>query len=159
MSARQQGSDSVAPSVQSTAIGANPHFGVIGPEGVARLVERFYFHMDTLPEAAAIRALHPADLTPLREVLRRYLTEWLGGPPLYSSERGHPRLRRRHLPFRIGAGERDAWMRCMRTALGEVVMDAKLRAELEVAFFRLADFLRNDMDHAHHQHATTPASK
>jgi hemoglobin len=159
MTSGQPGSDSSAPSVQSTASGHNPHYAAIGADGVARLVERFYFHMDTLPEAAGIRALHPADLAPVREVLERYLTEWLGGPALYSSERGHPRLRRRHLRFRIGAAERDAWMLCMRAALGDVVSDSQLRAELDSSFFKVADFLRNDTEHVHQQHAARPPSE
>jgi len=133
-----------APSVRATSSQPHPPFAALGAEGVAQLVDRFYFHMDALPEAAGVRALHPQDLTPVREVLSRYLTEWLGGPALYSSERGHPRLRRRHLPFRIADAERDAWMRCMRAALEEVVGDVKLRVELEAAFYRVADFLRND---------------
>lgn len=128
---------------------ANPHFVTIGGQAaVARLAERFYHHMDTLEEARGIRALHPPDLGPIQELFARFLAEWLGGPPVYSSERGHPRLRRRHLPFPIGARERDAWMLCMRTALAEVVSDDALRAELEAAFFRTADFMRNQPDAA-----------
>ncbi|HEU5072837.1 MAG TPA: group II truncated hemoglobin [Polyangiaceae bacterium] len=123
---------------------ANPHFIAIGGEPtIHRLAERFYHHMDTLEEARGIRALHPPDLAPIRDVFARFLVEWLGGPPVYSSERGHPRLRRRHFPFPIGARERDAWMLCMHTALTEVVPDEALRAALEAAFFRTADFMRN----------------
>lgn len=122
------------------------HFGRIGGgNAVARLVEAFYQEMDTLPAAAAIRALHPADLAPAKDVLRRYLTEWFGGPSLYSTGRGHPRLRWRHMPFSIGAAERDAWMLCMTRALSEVVVDAPLRDTLAQAFFRTADFIRNDV--------------
>jgi hemoglobin len=159
MTDAQNNAGGTAPSVQSTVSGSNPHFAAVGSDGVARLVDRFYFHMDTLPEAAAIRALHPPDLTPVREVLTRYLTEWLSGPPLYSTERGHPRLRRRHLRFRIGAAERDAWMQCMRAALAEVVTEPRLRAELESSFFKVADFLRNDADHTHHEQAATTSNK
>lgn len=126
---------------------ANPHFVAIGGQPVvAQLAERFYHHMDTLEEARGIRALHPPDLGPIKHVFERFLIEWLGGPPVYSSERGHPRLRRRHLPFPIGAAERDAWMLCMRTALAEVVPDEAFRAELEAAFFRTADFMRNQAE-------------
>jgi hemoglobin len=98
--------------------------------------------MDTLPQARVIRAMHPADLEPVKEVLKRYFTEWLGGPPLYSEERGHPRLRRRHMPFSIGAAERDAWMLCMTRALDSVSDDATLKHTLTQAFFRTADFIR-----------------
>ena len=156
MSSGHRDSGSQAPSVQSQTSGHHPHFvGAGGAEGVARLVDRFYFHMSSRPEAETIRALHPADLTPVREVLTRYLTEWLGGPAAYSTERGHPRLRRRHLPFRIGEAERDAWMLCMRSALGEVIGDYALRTELETAFFKVADFLRNDTQPARPADPTT----
>jgi len=159
MTSGQSGPNGQAPSIQSQPSGDARHFlGVGGAEGVARIVDRFYFHMCTEVDAAAIRALHPQDLTSVREVLTRYLTEWLGGPPVYSTERGHPRLRRRHLPFRIGEAERDAWMLCMRSALSEVIADSKLRTELETAFFNVADFLRNDAQHVHIEHRATPST-
>ena len=62
-------------------------------ETVRKLVHRFYELMDTLPEAQVIRAMHADDLGLIRDVLKRYLTEWTGGPKLYSPEKGHPRLR------------------------------------------------------------------
>jgi len=123
---------------------ANPHFARLGGEdAVALLVERFYFHMDARNEAVVVRAMHAADLAETKRVLRLYLVEWLGGLARYTAERGHPRLRMRHARFAIDAAARDAWMACMRLALGEVVPDLGLRAELEEIFFKLADFLRN----------------
>jgi hemoglobin len=122
----------------------NPHYARIGGEGeVRRLVDAFYRRMDTLPEAARIRAMHDADLGEIKSTLRLYLIEWLGGPRDYSAHRGPPRLRARHLPFAIGIAERDAWMLCMRGALEEVVADAELRIELEQAFFRTANAIMN----------------
>lgn len=137
-----------APSVASAPPGENAgHFVRLGGEaGVERLVERFYFHMETRPDAHEIRALHPADLGLVKQVLRAYLTEWTGGPQVYSTERGHPRLRRRHLAFSIGVRERDAWMACMRAALDEVIDDAVLRQELGAAFWKTADFIRNQQE-------------
>ncbi len=123
-----------------------------GAPAVDRLVESFYGHMDRLSEAAKIRAMHAADLSSTKEVLKRYLGEWLGGPSLYSQERGHPRLRMRHMHFRIGEAERDAWMACMRGALAEVVADEALRAHLDDKFFKLADWLRNDQGNPHDNH-------
>lgn len=123
----------------------NPHFEMIGgEEAIARLVERFYFYMDTLPEAAGIRAMHAPDLGLTKEVLVKFLTEWLGGPKAYSSERGHPRLRQKHITFPIGEAERDAWMLCMKHAMDDVTDNAKLKQEMEQAFFKTADFIRND---------------
>jgi hemoglobin len=120
-----------------------------GMDGVRALVEAFYHRMDTLPEAASIRALHKDDLTDTKDVLVRYLGEWLGGPKLYSSERGHPRLRQRHLGFAIGNAERDAWLTCMRGALEETVEDAAARAELDLALSKLADWMRNQAGNPH----------
>jgi len=114
-----------------------------GQATVDRLVDRFYDRMDALPEARAIRAMHAADLGPMREVLKRYLGEWLGGPPHYSAERGHPRLRMRHLPFPIGMAERDAWLVCMAGPLEETVADAAARRHIAIALARLADHMRN----------------
>ena len=110
---------------------------------VDRLVEAFYREMDTQPQARIIRAMHAPDLGATKAILKRYLTEWMGGPKLYSVEKGHPRLRQRHLGFRIGNPERDAWLACMRVALAETVLDAACRAELDVALTRLADWMRN----------------
>lgn len=127
----------VAPTVTS------PFQSIGGQAVVDRLVDLFYDRMDTLPEARAIRAMHPADLTGIRIVLKKYLAEWLGGPKTYSEERGHPRLRMRHMPFPIGIAERDAWMLCMNGALEEVVADRELREQLIEQLFRLADWMRN----------------
>lgn len=120
-----------------------------GQPAIDELVEAFYRRMDLLPEARGIRSMHQADLTATQDVLRRYLGEWLGGPPRYSQERGHPRLRMRHIHLRVGPAERDAWMLCMRGALEEVVANATLRERLHDAFFRLADWVRNDSECPH----------
>jgi hemoglobin len=120
-----------------------------GTVTVDRLVESFYRRMDTLPDAAGIRAMHPSDLESTKQVLKRYLTEWTGGPKLYSVEKGHPRLRQRHIGFPIGSSERDAWLLCMRGALDETVADGAARQELDVALSRLADWMRNQDGNPH----------
>ena len=120
-----------------------------GNEAVIRLVDAFYRRMETIQAVAALRAMHREDLTSTKEILVRYLGEWLGGPPLYSAERGHPRLRMRHGAFAIGPEQRDSWMLCMRGALDEVVTDAALHGELLEAFAKLADWVRNDKDNPH----------
>jgi hemoglobin len=114
-----------------------------GQPTVDRIIDAFYDGMDTLPEARIIRALHPHDLSGTRVVLKKYLAEWLGGPPAYSQERGHPRLRARHLPFSIGDAERDAWMFCMRRAMEEVVTDQPAREWLLEKLSKVADWMRN----------------
>ncbi|TPQ33990.1 globin [Bradyrhizobium guangdongense] len=114
-----------------------------GRATIDRLVDRFYERMDTLPEARTIRAMHAADLGEIKDVLKRYLTEWTGGPKLYSVEKGHPRLRQRHMHVAIGDADRDAWLLCMRGALEETVTDVVARQDLDQALSRLADWMRN----------------
>ena len=137
--------------VLAAPVRANPHYERLGgADVVARLAEAFYRAMDELPEATTIRAMHEADLGATQAVLQSYLSEWLGGPKLYSPIRGVPKLRRVHQPFAIDASARDAWMACMRRALAEVCVDEALRAELDTAFYKIADFIRNT--------ATTPST-
>jgi hemoglobin len=124
--------------------GTNPHYQQLGGEAALRqLVDRFYVLMDSLPQAAAVRAMHPADLGSARQRLFMFLSGWLGGPPLYAEQVGPPRLRRDHQQFPIDHAARDAWLACMRQALAEQVPDQTLRAQLDAAFFKTADFLCN----------------
>jgi hemoglobin len=114
-----------------------------GQAAVDRLVEAFYNHMDALPQAADVREMHGPELTEIRKVFKNYLTEWTGGPDLYSAVKGHPRLRQRHLPFPIDNAARDAWMACMTKALDDTLGDTPARQELEGNIGRLADWMRN----------------
>jgi hemoglobin len=127
-----------------------------GAVTVDRLVEAFYRRMDALPEARTIRAMHATDLGPVKSVLKRYLSEWTGGPKLYSPEKGHPRLRQRHMGFPIGDAERDAWLLCMRGALEESVADSAARQEFDMALTKLADWMRNHAGNPHDAGAGRP---
>ena len=88
-------------------------------EGLIMLAERFYFYMDTLPEAAVIRGMHADDLTESKDKLARFLSAWLGGPKLYSEKYGPIAIPRAHAHLPIGSAERDAWLLCMEKALAE----------------------------------------
>jgi hemoglobin len=90
-----------------------------GEEGIARLCVAFYHHMDTLPEAAIIRAMHEADLSLSREKLTVFLAAWLGGPNLYRQRFGPISIPRAHAHLAIDEAERDAWLLCMRRAVAE----------------------------------------
>ena len=114
-----------------------------GDAGVRRLVDRFYDLVDSAAEAATIRKLHAASLKASREKLHLYLTMWTGGPPVYSDRYGHPRLRARHLPFRIGTRERDEWLWCMDRSLDEHDMSGEVREFLREKLHALADHMRN----------------
>lgn len=107
----------------------------MGGEHVVReLVERFYDEIDaTSPD---LRVLHPKDDSGSRRNLFEFLSGWSGGPNLYIERKGHPRLRMRHFPFRIGAHEASEWIRCMHTALDAIDVPETARSFLKE---RLAD--------------------
>jgi len=119
-------------------------FDAIGGEVAVRgLVDAFYDQMDTLPEANAIRVMHPADLAGSRDKLFWFLCGWLGGPQHYMERFGHPRLRMRHAPFAIDQDARDAWMVCMTRALDNRGVEGALRSFLDARFAHLATFMMN----------------
>ncbi len=110
---------------------------VNGEQFFVDLVDRFYLGVagDLL-----LRPLYPDDLTESKRHLALFLMQYWGGPATYNEQRGHPRLRMRHVPFVIGPAERDAWLRHMRSAvdqmvaLGLAVGDAEeLRAYFDMA--------------------------
>jgi hemoglobin len=95
-----------------------------GEETFRRLVHRFYQGVAGDP---VLRPMYPEeDLGPAEERFRLFLIQYWGGPRTYSERRGHPRLRMRHVPFRIGEAERDAWLGHMRTALEELELPEPL---------------------------------
>jgi hemoglobin len=126
---------------QSTS--ATPYDRLGGESAVRQLVQRFYELMDQLPEAHAIRRLHPESLSGSETMLFEYLSGWFGGPNLYIAKKGHPRLRMRHGPYPIGVRERDEWMLCMTQALTEQIEDVNLRKALIQQFSDLATHMIN----------------
>jgi len=117
-----------------------------GEKGLRSLVDRFYDIMDSSPEAEKIRAFHAKSLKRSREKLFMFLSGWSGGPQLYVQKYGHPRLRMRHMPFAIGAVERDQWLWCMSKALDESGLDPRVVEFLKTRFSDVADFMRNQME-------------
>ena len=110
---------------------------------IREIVEAFYDVMESDEKAKTIRLMHPEDLTSSREKLFMFLTGWTGGPQLYTDRYGHPFLRRRHLPFKIGEEERDQWIYCMTKGMLNLKMDEiKIKALLN-ALYPIADFMRN----------------
>lgn len=105
-----------------------------------RLVARFYEGVET---DATLRAMYPADLTGPRDHLALFLAQFWGGPPDYLEQRGHPRLRMRHVPFVIDQAARDAWFEHMAAAVRELVDDEQIESEMLDYFDRAATFLMN----------------
>lgn len=103
-----------------TKVGGEPTF--------RRIVSRFYA---LVAKDEVLRPLYPdEDLGPATERLTLFLMQYWGGPHTYSEQRGHPRLRMRHVPFKIGPIERDAWLANMRIAVDEAGLPEQYRAQL-----------------------------
>lgn len=113
-----------------------------GVEGLRVLVDDFYRMMDTLPEAAVIRAMHPDDLTEAADKLHRFLCGWLGGPKLYREKYGSIHIPSAHAHLAIGAAERDAWLLCMERALALQDYPQDFRDYLLRELFRPAEGCR-----------------
>jgi hemoglobin len=105
-----------------------------------RLVEHFYTGVWADP---VLRPIYPDDLAEAKRKLALYLIYRTGGSPAYEQERGHPRMRGRHMPFKIGIKERDAWMANMNAALDKTPEFAPHRADLDAFFEHFATFMIN----------------
>ncbi len=118
-------------------------YQILGVDGIQHLVNTFYDIMDSLPEAAGLRAMHSADLSPMKEKLAQYLTGWMGGPPLYADKYGSVCMTTPHEPYHIGPAERDQWLLCMNKALEQTGASTELVDMLNIPLFRIADAIRN----------------
>ena len=110
------------------------------------LVARFYDLMDLEPKHQILREVHGNTLEEAGKRLLMFLSGWMGGPDLYVQVHGHPRLKSRHFPFKIGTVERDQWVACFMQALGELEIDAEIQAELLPPIYTLAEWMRNQED-------------
>ena len=118
-----------------------PYDAMGGEPAFRALVARFYAEV---AQDDVLRAVYPEeDLGPAEERLALFLIQYCGGPQTYMERRGHPRLRMRHAPFRIGPRERDAWLRAMRTALDESEIPEPYRRRLWDYFDSTAAHMMN----------------
>jgi len=113
----------------------------IGDEGFQRLIRAFY---EQVPGDDILGPMYPAeDMAGAEERLRDFLMFRFGGPPKYIMERGHPRLRMRHIKFPIGQAARDRWMQLMTNALDKAELPEDVTKELHEFFDGVATFLMN----------------
>lgn len=118
------------------AVGGAPTF--------ERLVHAFYQGVAGDPD---LRALYPeADLGPAERRLRMFLEQYFGGPTTYSQERGHPRLRMRHVPYAVTMDQRNRWLRHMLAAMETVEIPEAHAEAMRDYFVRAADMLVNSPD-------------
>lgn len=114
-----------------TQFAATPYEQIGGADTVARLVEAFYGLVKQDPDLSPI---FPDDLSEIQQKQYLFLTQFLGGPPLYSEKYGHPMLRARHMPFPITPRRAEAWLACMSQAMDRINLHGEVR---EAIFERL----------------------
>ena len=116
-------------------------YAAMGEEGFARLVRGFY---KQVPDDPLLGPMYPGDdLSGAEQRLRDFLIGRFGGPPRYVEERGHPRLRMRHMRFAIDGEARNRWVALMDRALDEAALPPDVSAVLRAFFHSTATFLRN----------------
>jgi hemoglobin len=111
-----------------------------GSSFFAALVDRFY---DGVRNDEVLRPMYPEDLGPSRRHLALFLEQYWGGPTTYDDERGHPRLRMRHAPFRVDPLARDRWLQHMRAAVAGLEPPPEVVEALERYFTHAAEAMRN----------------
>lgn len=118
-----------------------------GFEVIDKLVDDFYEIMSTDPLAEDCLATHSGrDIRESAEKLKYFLSGWTGGPQLYMEKYGHPRLRMRHFPFKIGVKEGDQWLYCMRKALAQSPIKPEIQEMLMQSFGQVVGMLTGTRD-------------
>ncbi len=115
-----------------------------GEDGIRRMVTAFYRQVQT---DDLIGPMYPdKDWQAAEERLAEFLLFRLGASTRYLETRGHPKLRMRHITYKIGIAERDRWLELMTSAMEETGVPAAARGFLEPFFAQVADFMRNQAD-------------
>jgi hemoglobin len=121
---------------------------ICGESGIREMVNAFYRRVST---DDLMGPMYPEDdLAGAEDRLAEFLLFRLGASTRYLETRGHPRLRMRHIPFKIGIAERDRWLSLMGSAMEEAKIPAAAREFLDPFFAQVADFMRNQPDHGSH---------
>jgi hemoglobin len=130
--------DDATPATPATLydlVGGTPFF--------ERLVDAFYDGVQTDPVLAPLYPEQP-DFTGARHRLTLFLVQYWGGPTTYHEQRGHPKLRMRHMPYLVGPLERDRWMHHMTAAVHATTDDPDVQRMLIDYFTPSAEHMRND---------------
>ncbi|RRN72597.1 globin [Peribacillus simplex] len=115
-------------------------YELIGEGQLHRLIDVFYSNVSQHPDLLPI---FPDDLTETVRKQKQFMTQYLGGPSLYTEEHGHPMLRARHIPFEITPERAKAWLSCMYQAMDEVGLEGKIREFFYHRLFLTAQHMIN----------------
>lgn len=116
----------------------------IGEAKLTELINAFYTRVGNHPE---LQSIFPDDLTETARKQKQFLTQYLGGPQLYTEEHGHPMLRARHLPHEITPSRADAWLSCMNEAMNETGVEGEFRDALYYRLTLTAKHMVNTPEH------------
>ena len=117
-------------------------YEIIGEKNIEKLVHLFYAKVYAHP---VLKEIFKADIEVVRRKQQMFLTQFLGGPTLYSNEFGHPRMRMRHMPHRITNEAKDAWLDCMKKSIDELDLDEGVKFQLFSLFPKLAQHMVNTL--------------
>jgi hemoglobin len=115
-------------------------YELVGEEKIRQLTQHFYQEVAKNPK---LRSLYPEDLAPAENRLFLFLLQVFGGPPTYSEQRGHPRLKMRHLDWDIDESMRDHWLNSMFAAIGMLDLDPNERELMTGYFIKVANHMIN----------------
>ncbi|PLS02919.1 globin domain-containing protein [Neobacillus cucumis] len=118
-------------------------FEEIGEEKLYRLVDTFYSLVAQHPDLAPI---FPNQFSEIARKQKQFLTQYLGGPPLYTQEHGHPMMRARHLPFPVTPTRARAWLSCMNQAMDIIGLEGLIREEFYARLYLTAQHMINTPD-------------
>ncbi|WP_042356465.1 globin [Bacillus rubiinfantis] len=118
-------------------------FEVMGEKTLYQLVDYFYDLVAQHPDLAPI---FPNDFTEIARKQKQFLTQYLGGPPLYTNEHGHPMMRARHLPHPVTPKRAKAWLSCMSQAMDQVGLTGAIRDEFYSRLYLTAQHMINTPD-------------
>ncbi|PAE39420.1 globin domain-containing protein [Bacillus sp. 7884-1] len=118
-------------------------YETLGEAALHRLVDTFYGLVAQHPDLAPI---FPNDFSEIARKQKQFLTQYLGGPPLYTEEHGHPMMRARHLPFPITPARAKAWLSCMTQAMDKTGLEGPFRDEFYSRLYLTAQHMINKPD-------------
>ncbi|AJR08168.1 globin [Photobacterium gaetbulicola] len=124
-------------------VGENAFRAAGGEEGIRALVESFYHHMDSWPQARTVRQMHDDDLSESIDKLTTFLVGWFGGPARYEEKFGMLNLPGAHRHLAIGVAEKDMWLQCMQKALDDQDYDELFKRHVMVQLSFPAEMCRN----------------
>ncbi|NSL50906.1 globin domain-containing protein [Calidifontibacillus erzurumensis] len=120
-----------------------PYELIGGAETIQKLVEAFYPKVFSHPD---LKPLFQGDMSEIMRKQKMFLTQFLGGPTLYSDEFGPPAMRARHMPFEITPTRRKAWLACMREAMDEIGLEGPIRNAFYERLEQVATIMVNTPD-------------